>query len=73
MNKGLHHEICAKFHGLLGGDQVKKKVFVVKSEKKPVLAQEFWGNNQFLRVFVTFFGAQSSLGRHNSCFGGHKQ
>ena len=70
---------------ILGWRQ-KKKVFIDKSAKKMVLAQEYWVDDQYFGGVrprtaahssgtkpVTFFGTQSSLGGHISCLERHKQ
>ena len=61
--------------------QKKKDLYYTFWKKKTVLAHEFWGDNHYLGSLrpqtalsgtepVTFFGAQSSLGRHSSCLEG---
>ena len=78
--KALRLKKCANFHELRG-ETAKKGSLLQNLQKKTVLAHEVWGDNQYLGSLrprtalqstepVTFFGAQSSLGGHNSCLGG---
>ena len=78
--KPLHLKKCANFHELWG-ETTKKRVFITKLAKKQSLLTNFGVIISILGVSglqlhssgtepVTFLGAQSSLGRHNSYFGG---
>ena len=80
--KCLHLEICADFREFWGG-ATKTRIFITKSVKKQFLITNSGVITSLLRVSglklhfsgteaVTFFGAQSSLGRRSffSCLGG---
>ena len=78
--KILHLKNCANFHELWV-ETTKRRIFITKSAKKQFLFTNSGMITSILRVSglelhfsctepVTFFGAQSSLGGHNSCLGG---
>ena len=79
--KGLHFKKCKNFFDFFAGTTKKKRFFIAKSAKKQFLLTNSGVTTIILRVSglelhssgtepVTFFGAQSSLGGHNSCLGG---
>ena len=71
--KAVQFKKCANFHEFRG-ETTKKWVFIIKSAKKHFFLTNSRVSDLELRCshteLVTFFGAQSSLGGHNSCFGG---